>query len=171
MTDEQVDRIVEALQSGEPWWMPVLLLLIGAVVGFLASQVQDWFSRRRKKSDDESLARRVAAQNAMSYIVLVTGLTPAGIHSRIDQLYEQRPAIATGIYNLRVEVATWWLSQTNKLLERESAAAEWTPDQEAERLRIAASTMRRMDEWGRGKLDNASFSKEGNEAWAAAQPS
>lgn len=157
MTDEQVERIVQALQgSGEFWTSPLLLTAVGALIGFGLSQLQETINRRRKRLDDADALRRGAAQNAIAHTAWVLGLSPGHILANASEMLDRRISISTSIMTISVPVSTWWGAQLACLIEG-ATDQPFTTEEMTARTVSAAKTVTVLSQWADGKLDEAYF--------------
>jgi hypothetical protein len=157
MTDEQVQRIVDAL-SGNPWepWVTVIVALASALLGYGLSQLAERSARRRRVEEKAAEARRAAAAVALKVTREIHGMSAGEIYHRVDvESVVDDPAVELDLSN-GVRVSGWWQAEMFKLL-RVPASRAWDDEDKWSRAQIMTEVTLALRAWAAGELADEAF--------------
>ncbi len=168
MTDEQVDRIVKALDGSGEEWTTLIVALVAALFGALLTLGLQWIADQKKASEAVRSARTDAAR-AGAELAARFALTPS---QTFEQLLQSHAAIVAPVRVQLVSlersetVAKWWTRQITRLSTPPMSRMHGFSRAEfAHRGDLARSVQTRLSGWAVGDIPVESFKAERDDEW------
>lgn len=167
MTDEQVDRIVRALEgSGDSWttWgIPVLTLIIG----FALAQGQEWLTRRRNERESLRQSRRAIVTSAKIFTADFMATPAKGIADNTRNWTASLAESAVSLAEQDLLVGNWFIRQFSRAGVMPADKHEFTKLEADFRSALASSIMNRLEAWAKGKIRSEEFHPAHDAKWDA----
>lgn len=158
ITDEQWDRLIQAVQTPSEIWSTLVSVLLGAALAAGVGYLQRRWTRRDAQDD----ARKAIAADSASWAYRFSA-APQPAHTDLLLKWSE----ATGVLVVRLNgadpsdrVAGWFLRQMHKLQKMLADGSTATA-----RAHVAYSVDHRLRRWAAGNESAASFGPNDDDDW------
>lgn len=159
MTDEQFERLIEAINSPIDIIVAVVIALLSAGAGFGLALVTDHISRGRERRAAEIAERLSIAHDAAAWAFRVSSASWPRLRELGRPFQMESAAYLVRLRALDADdvVGTWYLRRLETLFSPPADGRDWSGPERSHRTGIAMEVSDRMTRWARREITEDEF--------------